>query len=323
MLDSTEFYPTYTSGHLHPDCEAILTQIAAANGRPLQTMTPSEVRKGFLPQEWLGLPQKRIGIHNTTAGVVPIRIYTPDETGPKPILVFFHGGGFVAGNLDEFDSFCTLLAAGAQCIVASVDYRLAPESPFPSAVDDAWTATNWIASHAASFGGDSSRIAIAGDSAGGNLAAVVSMLARDRKTIQISHQVLICPWVDLSSTRATTESFRHFGQGLWLSATGIEWYRNNYLINPTQAKEFRASPLLADNFENLPPALILTAEFDVLADQGRAYAEYLEAAGVPVTFSSYPGMLHDFPVLPALFATAQTAINQITSYLKIAFSQLT
>lgn len=315
------FYPAYKSGHLHPESEAILTQIASGDGRPVHAMSPSEARNGFLPSEWLGSPKKGIAIRKTTAEAVPIRIYTPGGAGQKPVLVFFHGGGFVAGNLDEFDSFCTLLAEGAQCIVVSVDYRLAPESPFPAAVDDAWTATKWVASNAFSFGGDSSRIAVAGDSAGGNLAAVVSMLARDNKGPKLIHQTLICPWIDLSSASEATESFHHFGQGLWLSTMGIQWYRHHYLTDPTQAENPRVSPLLAGHFNNLPSALILTAEFDVLADQGRAYAQCLEAAGVPVTFSSYSGMLHDFIVLPKLFSLALTAIHQITSSLKFAFSQ--
>lgn len=314
------FYPTYKSGCLHPESEEILTQIAAGGGLPVHELSPSEARNGFLPPEWLEPPRKGIAIRKTTAGGVPIRIYTPDGTEPKPILIFFHGGGFVAGNLDEFEAFCTTLAEGAQCIVVSVGYRLAPEAPFPAAVDDAWTATKWIASRAFSFGGDSSRMAVAGDSAGGNLAAVVSMLARDSNDLDLIHQTLICPWVDLSLASESAESFKHFGQGLWLSAKGIGWYRHHYLTDLAQTKDPRVSPLLADHFSNLPPALILTAEFDVLADQGRAYARCLETAGVPVTFSSYLGMLHDFLVLPALFTPARDAINQITSSLKIAFS---
>jgi acetyl esterase len=315
------FYPTYKSGHLHPECEAILAQIAAGDGLPVNAMTPAEARDGFLPMEWLDPPRKGIAIRNTTAGVVPVRIYTPGEAGSKPILIFFHGGGFVAGNLDEFHSFCTLLAEGAQCIVVSVDYRLAPEAPFPAAVDDAWAVTKWVAAHASSFGGDSSRMAVAGDSAGGNLAAVVSMRARDSGAPKLIHQILICPWVDLSSASEVTESFQHFGQGPWLSAAGIEWYRNHYLTDPTQAEDPRVSALLAEDFHGLPPALVLTAEFDVLADQGRAYARRLEAAGVPVTFNSYPGMLHDFVVLPKLFTSARAAINQITASLRTAFSR--
>ncbi|BDU74341.1 alpha/beta hydrolase [Mesoterricola silvestris] len=317
---TVDFYPTYKSGRLHPECEALLAQIAQGGGLPVHAMSPSEARRGFLPPEWLEPPREEIAIRKTTAGAVPIRIYTPHGAGLKPVLVFFHGGGFVAGNLDEFDSFCTLLAEGARCIVVAVDYRLAPESPFPAAVEDAWAATRWVASHAVTFGGDASRLAVAGDSAGANLAAVVSMRAREDGGPGILHQVLICPWVDLSPGSEATESFRHFGEGLWLSTKGIEWYRHHYLTDPAQAGDPLASPLLAGTFENLPPALVLTAEFDVLADQGRAYAQRLEAAGVPVTFRCFPGMLHDFVVFPKRITPAWAALNQITSCLKDAFA---
>ena len=221
------FYPSYTQGTLHPESEAILAQIADGKFPPLHTMSPADARKAFLLPGWLGEPEE-ISVTKTQAGDIPIRIYAPGEEGPLPVLIFFHGGGFVLGNLDEFEPFCTFLAAGARCIVVSVGYRLAPEDPFPAAPDDAWAATRWVASHAPSFGGDPARLAVAGDSAGGNLSAVVSMLARDQGSPKILRQALICPWLDLSPACESAESFRHFGQGLWLSAAGLDWFGRLY-----------------------------------------------------------------------------------------------
>lgn len=314
------FYPSYAGGELHPEAEAILSQIAAGNFQPLHTMSPDEARKAFLLTEWLGARRGDVAVHRTRAEDVPIRIYGPELTGPSPVVIYFHGGGFVLGSLDEFEPFCTFLASGARCIVVSVDYRLAPEWPFPAALDDAWTATRWVAAHAHSFGGDPARLAVAGDSAGGNLAAVVSMLARNQGAPKILHQTLICPWVDMSPGSEETDSFRHFGKGHWLSATGLDWFRSHYLRNLDQSLDPRVSPLRSTSFRDLPPALVLTAEFDILADQGRAYGESLETAGVPVVQSCYPGMLHDFVTLPGLFTPAWNAIDEIAAALRAAFA---
>ena len=314
------FYPSYAGGDLHPESEAILSRIAAGNFKPLHAMSPSDARKAFLLPEWLGAPRADVAIHGTKAGDVPIRIYTPELTGLAPVLIYFHGGGFVLGSLDEFEPFCTFLASGARCLVVSVDYGLAPESPFPAALDDAWSATQWVAAHASSFGGDPARLAVAGDSAGGNLAAGVSMLARDQGSPNLLHQTLICPWVDMSAASESTPSFRHFGQGLWLSTAGLHWFRRLYLGDLDRSADAKASPLLSDDFRGLPPGLILTAEVDILADQGRAYAESLRAAGVPVVQSRYPGMLHDFVTLPGLFTPAWKAIDEITTALRRAFA---
>jgi acetyl esterase len=315
-----QFYPTYTRGALHPEAEAALRQAVASEGPPMHALSPREARQAFLPLDGIGSPREDVTIRAREAGGTPIRIYTPPGDTPLPVLVFFHGGGFVLGNLDEFEPICTFLAAGASCIVVSVDYRLAPEHPFPSALDDAWAALRWVAQHAPAFGGDPARLAVAGDSAGGNLAAAVSLLARDQGAPRLACQILICPWVDLSAAAVGTESFHHFGQGLWLSTASIDWFRSHTLRQPEPPDIQRASPLLAPNLAGLPPALVITAEYDVLADQGRAYAERLSAARVPVTHICHPGMLHDFVVLPGLFTEARTAIAQITSALRRAFS---
>lgn len=313
------FYPAYTSGELHSEAEAVLSRIAAGNFQPLHTMSPADARRAFLLPEWLGKSRADVSVTRAYAGEVPIRIYSPGAKGPGPVLIFFHGGGFVLGTLDEFEPFSTFLAADARCIVVSVGYRLAPEWPFPAALDDAWAATRWVAAHAASFGGDPARLAVAGDSAGGNLAAGVSVLARDQGFPKLLHQTLVCPWVDLSPAAEATESFRLFGQGLWLSATGLGWFRRHYLRTLDQCAGSPVSPLRSTNFRGLPPALILTAEYDILADQGRSYGECLRAGGVSVTHAHYRGMLHDFVTLPGLFSPAWEAIGEITAALRSAF----
>ncbi len=232
--------------------------------------------------------------------------------------MFFHGGGFVLGALDEFHPFCTFLASGASCIVISVGYRLAPEHKHPAAVEDAVTALQWIAANAKDIQGDPARIAVVGDSAGGNLAAVASIIARDRGFPTLAYQVLICPWVDASSFN--TASYHYFGDGLWLSTANMIWYRNHYLQNQEQAKTYLVSPLIAEDLSGLPPTLIITAEFDVLRDEGEAYANRLRAAGVPVQCTRYNGMLHDFVTLPGVFPRAKDAIDEICTTLQTAFN---
>lgn len=321
---SIDFYPTYSRGHLHPESEAVLRAIEASTAKPLTLKSPQEARISFLERSWLGEAAGSVHIDTRNIpgnnGTVPIRIYSPEGDAPRPILVFFHGGGFVLGTLDEFDPFCTFLSEGAACTVVSVGYRLAPEHRYPAAVEDAAAALRWVASHAAEMGGDPSRLAVAGDSAGANLAAVVCQMGQDAQIPQISLQVLICPWVDLTNASEAAESFNHFGQGLWLSRASIRWYRDHYLgMGQEMAEHPLASPLRAERLHGAPPALIISAEFDVLADQGRAYALRLKEEGVPVSFQEYPGMLHDFAILPGMFADARVAIRQITDALRAIF----
>ncbi len=314
-------YPLYPYGKLDVQSEAILQEIAESNGKPLASLTPQEARECFLENSWLGAPDKSIQIKNiyidNSDSSIPLRIYTPEGKAPFPILLFFHGGGFVLGTLDEFDSFCTFLASGASCIVVSVGYRLAPENKHPAAVEDAQTALNWIAVNASKIQSDVSRIAVAGDSAGANLAAVASLIARDKSFPTLLCQILICPWLNLSSTE--TNSYKYFGNGLWLSTTNIHWYRDHYLKNNDQAKTYLASPLLAEKLSGLPFTLIITAEYDVLRDEGESYANRLEEASVVVKYTNYKGMLHDFVTLPGLFNKAKEAINEICSTLRMIF----
>lgn len=316
------WYPLYTKGKLDTQSEDILKQIKEMNAVPLSSLTPNQARKHPFESSWIGSPLENVNVKDLRLSSpndhIPLRVYTPDGTGPYPIIVFFHGGGFVLGTLDEFDPFCMYLATGASCVVVSVDYRLAPEHKFPAAIEDSVTAVDWIADHSKEFNGDPERISVVGDSAGANLATIVTINARDKGFPNIIYQVLICPWVDSSSFN--TDSFRFFGNGLWLSKANICWYRNHYLEDLKQATHPFVSPVLIENLQNLPPALVITAEFDVLRDQGEIYAHLLQNASVPVQCTQYKGMLHDFVVLPGLFDQAKKAIEEISTTLIKVFN---
>jgi len=316
-----DHYPAYTNGRLDPQADALLTAIAAEGPSPTAALTPGQARASFLRPSWLGTPREMAAVRDLSipgpAGGLRLRTYLPHGGRPLPVLVFFHGGGFVVGSLDEFDAFCTILADGAGCVVVSVDYRLAPEGKFPAAPEDAIAALCWVGAHADEIAGDPCRIAVAGDSAGGNLAAVAALAARDEGGPALVQQVLISPWVDLSC--AETESFRWFGQGAWLSTSSLRWYRDHYLASPAQAMDPLASPILAPDLRGLPPALILDSEFDILHDQVRAFALSLQEAGNAVDYRLCRGQLHDFVVLPGLFESASSAIAEICESLRHAF----
>lgn len=316
-----DHYPDYAYGRLDPQADALLTRLALASSKPTSALTPDEARAGFLDPSWLGTPRRMKAVRDVGApgpgGPLRLRAYVPAGRPPFPVLVFFHGGGFVAGRLDEFDTFCSLVADGARCLVLSVDYRLAPEHRFPAATQDAAAALRWAGAHAAEIGGDPARIAVAGDSAGANLAVVAALAARDEGGPSLIGQVLVSPWVDLRDT--SSESFRFFGEGRWLSTASLLWYRGHYLSAPEEAVLPAASPLLAPDLRGLPPALVLCAEFDVLRDQGRALAERLQESGSPAELRTYEGSLHDFAVLPGLFDRATDAIDDACAFLRRAF----
>jgi len=316
-----DHYPAYTNGRLDPQADALLTAIAAEGPPPTATLTPRQARASFVRPSWLGTPREMAAVRDLSipgpAGELRLRTYLPRGRPPLPVLVFFHGGGFVVGTLDEFDAFCTLLADGAGSLVVSVGYRLAPERKFPAATEDAVAALRWVGAHAGEMDGDPTRIAVAGDSAGGNLAAVAALAARDEGGPALVYQVLVSPWVDLSC--AETESFRRFGQGGWLSTAGLRWYRDHYLAAPEDALHPHASPILAPDLRGLPPALILDSEFDILHDQVRAFALRLREAGNAVDYRLWQGQLHDFVVLPGLFDRATLATSEICASLRRAF----
>jgi len=249
------------------------------------------------------------------AGEIPLRIYTPEGSGPFPVLVYFHGGGFVLCDLDTHDGTCRSLARAAEVVVVSVDYRLAPEHRFPAGPEDCYAATQWAAAHAAEIGGDASRLAIGGDSAGGNLTAVVALMARDRGGPKLGFQLLIYP---VTNFDFETVSYRDNAEGYFLSTGMMRWFWRQYLEDPAHGAQPYASPLRAEDLAGLPPGLCITAGYDPLRDEGEAYAEKLRGAGNDVTLSRYPGMIHGFFGMDALLDEAKRAIAEASDALRKA-----
>ena len=246
------------------------------------------------------------------AGEIPIRVYTPLGDGPFPVVVFYHGGGFTIGSLTSHDPVARRICAETGALVVAVDYRLAPEHPFPAAVEDAFAALQWVGDNASSIGGDPSRLAVTGDSAGGNLSAVVCLLARDAGGPAIRFQALVYPTTD---ARADYPSVRENGDSIFLSADTMAWFYEQY---QSDKEDWRASPILAPDLSDLPPALIITAEYDTLRDEGEAYGEALRAAGNDVTIRRYDGMTHVFFQLWGVLEAAKQAMTETTTALREA-----
>jgi len=222
-------------------------------------------------------------------GPVPVRIYTPSDPGPRGALVYCHGSGFVIFDLDSHDAECRALCNRAAATVVSVDYRLAPEHKFPAAVDDSWAALAWTAAHAAELGVDPARLAVGGDSAGGNLAAVIAQIARDRGGPRLAFQLLVYPVTD---ARLGHPSMDENAEGYGLTKAQMAWFIEQYVRSEADRLDPRCSPLLAKSCADLAPALVITAEYDPLRDEGEAYAQRLIAAGVRTTLTRYTGMIH-------------------------------
>lgn len=250
------------------------------------------------------------------AGEIPVRIYTPEGSGPFPLIAFFHGGGFVLCSLETHDELCRAMCRDAGAVVVSVDYRLAPEAKYPAAADDCYAATAWCAAHAAELGADAARLVVAGDSAGGNLAAVTALRARDLGAPRIRHQVLIYP---ATHCDFNTPSYRENAQGYFLTADAMRWFWAHYLANPAQASEPYACPAHAADLKGLPPATVITAEYDPLRDEGEDYAAQLRAAGVPVVLKRYDGMIHGFVSMGDVFDDARAAQRLIAEQLRAAW----
>ena len=250
------------------------------------------------------------------AGDVPIRIYSPAGDGPHPALVFFHGGGWVLGNLDTVDGPCRSLTNQAGCVVVSVDYRLAPEDKFPACLDDCAAAVRWVAENADALGIDASRIAVGGDSAGGNLAATVALKNRDAGGPPLCHQLLVYPVTD---ARRNTPSYSQNGEGYFLSAAAMQWFWEQYLNDPSEGENPLASPIRASDLSSLPAATVVTAEFDPLRDEGEAYAEQLASAGVAVESKRWDGTIHGFFGMPDLLSKGKEAISYAAARLRQSF----
>jgi acetyl esterase len=305
---------------LAPEIQAQLQRMAAAGTPPLEQQSVEQARRLHLQgaAALAGSPVEVAAVADRTiagpVGDLPVRTYTPHGQPPFPIVVWFHGGGWVVGTLDTYDSVCRALAAAVPAVVVAVDYRLAPEHRYPAAAEDAYAATLWASRNAAELDGSQQRLAVAGDSAGGNLAAVVALGARDRGGPAIGFQLLVYPITDHAMD---TASYREHADGYHLTAAGMRWYWDHYLGGADGGAP-DASPLRAAFFGDLPPALVITAEHDVLRDEGEAYATRLRAAGVPADISRYPGMVHGFFRWRAVTPAAEAAMQEAAAAVRAA-----
>jgi len=308
---------------LDPLLKTLLDQMAAQPTPPIHEMEPEMARAAMgAMMELVGPKDVPIGrVEHMTmpgeAGEIALRLYTPVAAGSKalPALIFFHGGGFVIGDLDTHDGICRILASEACVKVIAVDYRLAPEHKFPAAVNDAIAAASWVETNAASLGVDANRLAVGGDSAGGGLAAVVAQAAAKTGSPHLAYQMLMFPVTQIGEE---TASLRNFAEGYFLERAGLQWFYDHYLPEDADRNDPRISPLKAEDVSGLPPAYVMLAGFDPLHDEGRAYAQKFSAAGVPVTVADYPDMVHDFIFMHAVLPQAQEALKAAAAALKQA-----
>jgi acetyl esterase/lipase len=304
---------------LDPQAKALLDQMASMGTPPLQAMSVPEARAFMDSLRALAGDVETVAhVEDRTvpgpAGDIPVRLYRPAADGPLPLLVYFHGGGWVlGGELEVYDGLCRSLANAAGCAVLAVDYRLAPEHKFPAAVDDCYAATSWAVANAAALGADGARVAVGGDSAGGNLTAVVAQLARDRKGPALRFQLLVYPATDVAYD---TPSYRENATGYFLELDAMRWFYDHYLSSDADRADPRASPLRAADLHGLPPALVITAEFDPLRDEGEAYAARLREADVPVTLTRYHGMIHGFLGMAPLLDQGKHAVAEAAAALR-------
>jgi len=305
---------------LHPQVQAHLERLAAVNFPDLHTFTPERARLGMRRMaEQLPAGESVRHVYDrslpTDAGDVAVRVYRPSDEEGLPVTVFLHGGGFMLGDLDTHDGLARALANASDGVVVSVDYPLAPEHRYPAATDAAYAATRWVAEHGRDLGVDSARLAVAGDSAGGNLAAVVALRVRDEGGPDVALQLLIYPDLDFRRSNFSVQEFA--GKYGNISRPTQFWFMDNYLSSVEERVLPLVSPLLAPDLEGLPPALIITAEYDALRGEGEEYGARLEQAGVPVTVSRYDGMIHEFLRQP--FDDSRRAIAEAGAALRRAF----
>lgn len=306
--------------NLDPKLAELLKLPPDPNAPPIEEMAPEEIRRQFLEEvasvdkpgpEMLEIRDHEVAVDGAT---ILVRSYLPttlENDRGNPLLAFFHGGGWNKGNLDTHDSICRMLAHHGASVVCSVDYRLAPEHPFPVPFQDSFRATEWIYRNARALGGDPAKLGVSGDSAGGGLAAAVSIEARDRGSFPLTLQLLLYPVVDLTSD---TESKRKFGKGFWLDT--LPFLIESYAPKKEDRLDPRASPLLAPDLSRLPPAHIVTAGFDPLRDEGRAFADRLRSSGVPTEYRCYESMVHGFFSLRGLLDLADEALVDCAAFLR-------
>mgnify|MGYP001218689139 CR=1 FL=1 len=312
---------------LDPQSRALLDLMSERGVPPIHTLSPDEGRRMFLERRGFTQPvPPPIGSVRDLAapgphGPIPLRLVRPAGVADAvalPLLVYFHGGGWVIGDLDTHDVACRTLAAGAGVAVLAVDYRLAPEHRFPAAVDDCIAAVRFARAEAAALGADAARIAVGGDSAGGNLAAVACLALRDAGEPVPAFQLLIYPATDM---RAVAPSHTANGQGYMLTADSIAYYREHYMPDAAEWADWRASPLLAADHAHLPPALVLTAGFDPLRDEGRQYADALSGAGVACQYICFERQIHGFVTMGRVIDEANTALDLCATALRRAIGQ--
>jgi acetyl esterase len=299
---------------IDPQVQQYLERLQALGAPPIQELTAAQARANFAAsiESLFGPVDSVFSVEDrVTDDGVPVRIYRPDSSvGLSAALVFFHGGGWVVGSVETHDGIARALASRSGCVVVSVDYRLAPEHRFPVAIDDAWSATRWVIANAEELGIDPSRLAVGGDSSGGNLAAVVAQRARDAG-IQLALQLLIYPVTD---HRFDSASYREFAEGHSLTREGMRWYWSQYL-GDADGSDCDASPARGTDLTGLAPAFVATAGLDPLRDEGEAYAQRLDEAGVPTTLVRYDGMIHGFLRMPAVIDRAGAALDDLSAVL--------
>ncbi|GAB4053678.1 alpha/beta hydrolase [Catellatospora paridis] len=308
---------------LHPQVQAMRARREAGDTPQLYTLSVDEARAADLAsiQASGGDPEPVAEVADREIdgpdGPLPIRIYRPVLGGELPVLVYFFGGGWTLGTIDTSDAVCRSLANAAGCLVVAAGYRLAPEHKFPAAVHDCHAAVRWVAANAAAIGADPARIAVGGDSAGGNLAAAVTLLARADGDLPLAGQLLVYPNTD---HRSHTASLREGTDPYLFNATSVAWYWANYLATPEDGLNPLASPLRADTLAGLPPALVVTAEYDPLRDQAEEYARRLGREGVPVTLTRYDGMVHGFFCMSGELDAGRRAMAQAAAQLRTWFT---
>ena len=309
---------------LHPQTKALLELIEKNGLPPTHTLAPPAARQMYRERRFYSQPappevaQVRDLVASGPHGDIPLRLYRPlgstaDET--LPVLVYYHGGGWVIGDLDTHDTLCRELANGARCCVVAVDYRMSPEQRFPVAVDDCVAATYWVRREAASLGIDAARLAVGGDSAGGNLAAVVAIVARDAGDLPVAYQLLIYPATD---QRRGAPSHTSNGQGYLLTTDSMKYFHDHYLPDAARDLDWRASPLLHADLSKLPPALVLTAGYDPLRDEGMQYAERLTDAGSQATYVCFDRQIHGFITMGRVLDEANSAVALCAAELRRA-----
>ena len=319
LLNLTSQFPPLPGGVLDEQTRLMRRGQEVLGEIPLDQRSPQQARLDFRASYRIlksigGIFEKVDSIRGLDipgpAGKIPARLYLPGKENAYPLFVFFHGGGFVIGDLETGDNMARFICRRAGCALLSVDYRLAPEQPFPAAVEDAFAALHWAVDHADELGGDPGRVLVGGDSAGGNLAAVVAQMAHREGAPRLAGQVLL--YAAVNSAALDTPSYKEFGeQSLGLPTRDMEWFLDQYVPDPKDRLDPRASPLLEKDLHGLPPALVVTSEFDVLRDEGEAYARRLEEAGVQVSLMRCNGMIHGFLSLPGLIQRSTSYFDQV------------